>query len=84
MRCHLHAIAHRIVEAMVKDHPAEAAVIVAVVLSEILAIGLHADDEPAAIAEFVSALNARLIEIALCLGADRAWQLVACDPPKRH
>jgi hypothetical protein len=76
----LRAVAHRIVVAMVKDHPAEAAVIASFVLSEILAIGLHADGDPADVAAFVAAINARLGEIALWCGASRAWQLVPCDP----
>src|SRR5262249_15158455 len=41
----LQAIAQRIVAAMVKDHPDEAAVLASFVLSEILSIGLFGGDE---------------------------------------
>jgi hypothetical protein len=44
----------------------------------------HADDEPAAVAEFVSALNARLTEVTLHHGAATSWKLVRSERPLRH
>jgi hypothetical protein len=84
MTSELQAAAHRIVAAMVRDFPSESATIASLVLTEILAVGLHGDDEPAAVAEFVAAVNFKLAEVALHYGADRAWQLVPCDPPRRQ
>ena len=81
----LQSVAHRIVERMVHEYPAEAAVVAALVLSEILSVGLHGRGEPPEAAnEFVFAVNTKLAEIALHHGAGRAWQLVPCDPPIRQ
>ena len=60
----LHAVASRIVERMIREHPDEAAVLVSLVLSEILSVGLFGDDE-AGITAFADAVNTKLDEIAL-------------------
>ena len=80
----LQSAAHRIVEAMVRDFPTEAATIGALVLTEIMAAGLHGGGDPDATDAFVAAINWKLGEIAVHHGADRAWQLVPCDPPIRQ
>lgn len=79
----LQAAAHRIVAAIVKDYPAESATVASLVMTEILAVGLHGDDEPA-VSEFVAAVNFKLAEIALHHGAAQAWKLVPSEPPKRQ
>jgi hypothetical protein len=79
----LQAIAHRIVERMVIEHPAEAAVLASLVLSEILAVGLFGGNE-GEVDEFVSALNIKLCEVALHHGAPSTWRLVPAKTPKRH
>jgi hypothetical protein len=80
----IRAVAHRIVERMVIEHPAEAAVLASLVLSEILAAGLFGGDE-AEVDEFVTAVNVKVNEICLNRGAATSWQLVRCDhPPRRH
>lgn len=78
----LRALAVSLVEKLA-ERPAEAAIIVSIVLSEILAVGLFGGDRDEA-TEFASAVNSRLAEIALRHGADRGWQLVPTEPPKRH
>ena len=77
----LQSAAHRIVEAMVRDFPTEAATIGALVLTEIMAAGLHGGGDPDATDAFVAAINWKLGEIAVHHGADRAWQL---DPVIRR
>jgi len=62
---------------MVLDHPAEAAVLASLVLSELFEATLFADDDEAAVGAFVQALNGRLAEIALRRGAGRAWAACA-------
>jgi hypothetical protein len=79
----LRVIAHEIVERLVLDHPAAAAQIAALVLSEILAVALFGGDE-SEIAAFAEAVNTKLDEIALHHGAPSSWQLVPADPPRRH
>jgi hypothetical protein len=74
----LRAIAHRIVERMVIEHPAEAATLASLVLSEILAVGLFGGDEAEA-GEFASALNVKLCEVALHHGAPSTWHLVRAE-----
>ena len=53
----LQSAAHRIVEAMVRDFPTEAATIGALVLTEIMAAGLHGGGDPDATDAFVAAIN---------------------------
>jgi hypothetical protein len=79
----LRAVAQRIVERMVREHPDEAAVLVLLVLSEILSLGLFDDDE-AGVTAFADAINTKLGEIALAHDAPASWQLVRADPPRRH
>ena len=79
----LRAIASRIVERMVIEHPAEAAVLASFVLSEILAVGLFGGDQDE-VGEFVLAVNTKLSEIALNRGAATSWKLVPAEPPRRH
>lgn len=69
---------------MVIEYPVEAAVLASLVLSEILEAGLYADDETAALGDFVQAVNARLDEIALRRRAAMSWRLVPSDLPRRH
>jgi len=80
----LQAAAHRILEQMVRDHPNEAAVIASLVLSELFEATLFADDDEAAVAAFVAALNSRLDEIALRRGASTSWKLARSERPQRH
>jgi hypothetical protein len=79
----LRAIAHRIVERMVIEHPAEAATLASLVLSEILAAALFGGDE-AEVEEFVAAVNIKVEEIALNHGAATSWRLVRAERPHRH
>ena len=79
----LHAVAQRIVEKMIAEHPAEAATLASLVLSEILAVGLFGGDQDE-VDEFVLAVNVKLAEIALHHGAPSTWRLVPAEPPKRH
>jgi hypothetical protein len=79
----LRAAAQRIVEAMVRDHPAEAAVLASLLLSELLSIGLFGGDE-GEVDEFVLAVNVKLSEVALHHGAPSTWRLVPAETPKRH
>jgi hypothetical protein len=79
----LRAAASHIVEKMVREHPAEAAVLASLVLSEILSVGLFGDDE-ASVAAFAEAVNGKLGEIALALDAPSSWKLVRAEPPRRH
>jgi hypothetical protein len=80
----LQAIAQRIVERMVRDHPDEAAVVASLVLSEILAVGLFGGGDQDEVDEFVLAVNLKLSEVALHHGAPSTWRLVPTEPPKRH
>jgi hypothetical protein len=75
----LRAVAERIVERMVCEHPEEAAVLAALVLSEILALGLFGGE----VAAFAEAVNQKLGEIALARDAPSSWQLVRAEPPRR-
>jgi hypothetical protein len=79
----LRAVAQRIVERMIRERPDEAAVLATLVLSELLALGLFGgtDEE---VTEFAAAVDGKLGEIALRLGAVRSWRLVRADPPLRH
>jgi hypothetical protein len=79
----LQAVAHRIVARMVIEHPTEAAVLAALVLTEILNVGLFggSDDEVTA---FADAVNTKLDEIALHHGAATSWKLVRSERPLRH
>lgn len=52
------------VERMVREHPAEAAVLASLVLLEILAVGLFGDGDQGEVDEFVLAVNTKLREIA--------------------
>ncbi|MEA2811363.1 MAG: hypothetical protein QOJ17_5504 [Rhodospirillaceae bacterium] len=79
----LQSVAHRIVEKMVIEHPAEAATLASLVLSEILAVGLFGGDE-AEVDEFVAAVSIKVDEIALNHGAATSWRLVRADRPHRH
>jgi hypothetical protein len=79
----LRAAAIRIVEQVARERPAVAAVIASLVMSELLSIGLFGG-EPDEVSEFAAAVNFKLTEIALRHGADRGWQLVPTEPPKRH
>jgi hypothetical protein len=79
----LRAVASRIVERMVRAHPAEAATLASLVLSEILAVGLFSGEQDEVI-EFATAVNTKLAEISLRHGADRGWQLMPTEPPRRH
>jgi len=79
----LRVVANRIVERMVREHPAEAATLASLVLSEILSLGLFSGEHDEVI-EFAAAVNTKLAEISLRLGADRGWQLVPCEAPQRH
>lgn len=79
----LRAAAARIVERIVREHPDVASVVAALVISEILALGLYGDSDEGAVEEFVQAVNGKLAEIATAY--DRpAWQLVLAEPPQRH
>ncbi|SEP47930.1 hypothetical protein SAMN02990966_06936 [Rhodospirillales bacterium URHD0017] len=81
----LQAAAHQIVEAIARDFPAEAAAVASLVLVDILAVGLHGEDnDSAATAAFVAAVNFKLGEVALHYGADSAWRLTPCDVPTRQ
>lgn len=79
----LRAIAQRIVERMVREHPDEAAILASLVLSEILSLGLFDDDE-AGVTAFAEAINGKLGKIALAVDAPASWQLVRAEPPRRH
>jgi hypothetical protein len=80
----LRTAAQRIVETMVTEHPAEAAVLASLVLSEILAVGLFGAGDQSEVDEFVLAVNTKIAEIALNRGAGRSWELVPAAPPRRH
>jgi hypothetical protein len=80
----IRAIAHRLVEQMVLDHPDAAAQIAALVLTEILATCLFGDGDPADVAAFVAAINLKLDEVALHHGETVSWKLVPAQPPQRH
>jgi hypothetical protein len=79
----LHAVASRIVEKMVRDHPAEAATVITLVLTEILSPALFGGDE-AEVAEFVHALNLKLSEVALHHGVPSTFRVVPAETPMRH
>jgi hypothetical protein len=79
----LRAVASRIVEKIVREHPAEAATLASLVLSEILAAGLFGGDE-VEVEEFVAAVNIKVEEIALNHGAATSWRLVRAERPRRH
>jgi hypothetical protein len=79
----LRAVAQRIIERMVREHPDEAAVLISLVLSEILAVGLFGDDK-AGITAFADAVNMKLYEIALRHGAATSWKLTRSERPRRH
>jgi hypothetical protein len=79
----LRAVAQRIVERMLIEHPAEAAMLASLVLSEILAVGLFSGEE-GEITAFAEAVNTKLSEIALNRGAAMSWRLVRSEPPHRH
>jgi hypothetical protein len=81
---HLRTIARRLLATLVRDHSAEASMIASLMLTEILAVGLHGEGGPADVDEFVTAINFKLAEVALRHGADRAWCLVPCPPPTRQ
>ncbi|SEP09869.1 hypothetical protein SAMN02990966_03959 [Rhodospirillales bacterium URHD0017] len=81
----LQAAAHRIVEAMARQFPHEASIVGALVVIEVLAVGLDGrDNQPADVTTFVQAVNTKLAEVALHHRADHAWRLVPCDPPTRQ
>jgi hypothetical protein len=79
----LRAVATRIVEKMITEHPHEAAVLASLVMTEIMSVGLFGDDE-AGVAAFVAAVNQKLDEIALHHGAPASWRLVRAERPVRH
>lgn len=79
----LRAVAQRIVERMVREHPDEAAILTSLVLSEILSLGLFDDDE-AEVTAFAETINGKLGEIALAVDAPASWQLVRAERPRRH
>jgi hypothetical protein len=79
----LHAVASRILERMVRDHPDEAAVLVSLVLSEILSVGLFGDDE-AGTSAFADAVNTKLDEIALRHSSATSWKLTRSERARRH
>jgi hypothetical protein len=79
----LRAAAIRIVEQMARERPAVAAIVASLVMSELLSIGLFGG-EPDEGSEFAAAINVKLSEIALRHGADRGWQLVPTEAPRRH
>jgi hypothetical protein len=80
----LRAVAHRLVEKMVTERPGEAAVVASLVLSELLEATLFADDNEAAVDDFVQALNSRLHEIAIRRRAPTSWALTPARRPHRH
>ena len=81
----LQSVAHRIVERMVHEYPAEAAVVAALVLSEILSVGLHGRDEPhEAVAEFVLAVNGKLRDRLAPWRRSNVEAGAPCDPPIRQ
>jgi hypothetical protein len=79
----LRAIASRIVEKMVHEHPDEAALLASLMLTEILSVGLFGDDE-AGVTAFADAINTKLDEIALHHGASISWKLTRGERPRRH
>lgn len=79
----IRAIAHRMLERMVIEHPAEAAALASLVLSEILAVGLFGGDQDE-VSEFVAAVNVKLAEIALHHDKGASWKLVPAETPKWH
>ena len=79
----LRTVAQRIIERMVHEHPDVASEIAAMVLTELLAACLFGDDEPGTTA-FAEAINTKLSEIALAVGAPASWQLVRSQRPQRH
>ena len=78
----LHAVARRILERMIQEHPDVASEVAAMVLTELLAACLFGDE--AAVADFVQAINWKLHEIALAHDAPSSWQLVHAERPRRH
>ena len=88
----LRAVASRILERMIHEHPDEAAVLVTLVLSEILPVGLF-DDDRAGVTAFADAVNTKLGEIALarrhrgssCVRRRRVvTDRLASRPPRRN
>jgi hypothetical protein len=79
----LHAVAQRLVETVIKQHPDQAAALASLVLSEVLALGLFGGTDHE-VTGFADAVNGKLGEIALSLGASRSWQLVRAEPPTRQ
>jgi hypothetical protein len=70
----LRAAAHRILETIAREYPAAASDIAAVLLVEIMAIGLHgAEADEVAVGAFVLAINDRLASIAAYHGRARQW-----------
>jgi hypothetical protein len=79
----LHAVAQRLVETVIRQHPDQAAALASLVLSEVLALGLFGgtDDE---VTGFADAVNGKLGEIALAVDAPSSWHLVRAERPRRH
>jgi hypothetical protein len=75
----LRLAAHGILEAVAREYPAEASEVAAVLLVEILGMGLHGAGDEVAVGAFVQAVNGRLVEIASHTGATRSWKLIAVD-----
>ena len=75
----LQAAAHRILETVAREHPTEASDIAAVLLVEILAVGLHGAEDEVAVGAFVLAVNSRLAQVAARHGSTRRWKLTAVD-----
>ena len=79
----LRTVASRTIERMIREHPDEAAVLAALLLSEILALGLFGGDE-SEVTGFATAVNGKLGEIAVALDAPSSWQLVRAERVRRH
>lgn len=72
-------LARRILESVARKYPDVASDIAAVLLVEILAIGLHGAGDEVAVGSFVQAINDRLTLIAAHCGSARQWKLIAVD-----
>ena len=72
-------LARRILKSVARKYPDVASDIAAVLLVEILAIGLHGAGDEVADGAFVLAINDRLASIAAHHGSARRWKLIAVD-----
>ena len=75
----LQLAAHQILKMVLRESPAEASGIAAVLFVEIMAIGLHGAGNEVAVGAIVQAINDRLAKIAAYHGSARQWKLIAVN-----